>query len=145
MQYYIVAWVSADRWWAWLADLVLAIHMAFVGFIVGGLLLIAMGGLCGWRWARHRRFRQIHAGAMGVVLVETLLGIICPLTEWEAALRIRAGQEPYGDAAFMQYWLQQWLYWDWSPRVFIALYSGVFAAIVAGWFVVPPHPAGRAK
>ncbi len=145
MRYYILGWLSAERWWALLADLVLAVHLAFVGFIVCGLLLIAVGRLCGWRWVHRRRFRQVHAAAMAFVLAETLLGMVCPLTEWEAALRARAGQHLYGDATFMQYWLQRWLYWDWSPGVFMAVYAGVFAAIVIGWFAVPPNPPRGVK
>jgi len=133
-----LAVIASERWWGWLADAILAVHVAFVLFIVLGLPLIWLGAVCRWRIARHRLFRFLHLGAMGFVLFETLLGMVCPLTEWEAALRERAGQPTYGDDSFMQYWLQNLLYWDWSHTTFVVLYIGVFAAIVITYIVVPP-------
>ncbi len=125
--------------WALVADAILVVHIAFVLFIVIGGVLIWLGGWRRWSWIRYRLFRQLHLAAMAFVLVETLLGMICPLTEWEAALRQRAGHDPYGDDTFMQYWLQRLLYQEWSHTTFIALYAFVFIAIVAAWFVYPPH------
>ena len=140
IKYVLVEYMSimTETGWAILADLVLTVHVAFVLFIVGGLLLIWIGGVAGWRWIRNRWFRYLHLGAMGIVLIETLIGMICPLTEWEAALRHRAGQEAYGDATFMQYWLQRLLYWDWTPTTFTVVYASVFVAVLASIWLFPP-------
>ncbi len=136
--------LTQEQWWGLLADAILLVHVGFVLFIVLGLPVIWLGALFRWRIARNRVFRFLQLGAMGVVLLETLLGMICPLTEWEAALRERAGQQAYGDDTFMQYWLQRLLYWDWSHTTFIVLYGGVFLAIVITYFAVPPKKrAGR--
>lgn len=116
----------------------LAVHVAFVLFIVLGLPLIWIGAALRWRVARSRCFRFLHLGAMGFVLLETVLGMMCPLTEWEATLRERAGQETYGGETFMQYWLQRLLYWDLSPTAFIVLYIAIFAAIVWTFYAIPP-------
>ena len=133
-----MAWLTSEQWWGLLADAILVVHVAFVLFIVFGLLFIWIGAAFRWRAVRNRWFRFLHLGAMGFVLVETLLGVICPLTEWEAAMRERAGQAAYGDDTFMQYWLQRLLYWDLPHAGFIALYTAVFIAIVAAYFFVPP-------
>lgn len=130
--------ISSEQMWALLADFLLIIHIGIVFFIVGGLLLIWLGAIFKWRFVRNRVFRYLHLGLMGIVLLETVVGMICPLTEWEAALRERAGQQAYGGDTFMQYWLQQLLYWDWSPMTFMAVYALVFAAILIALWVIPP-------
>ncbi len=35
------------------ANLVLITHVAYVAFVVIGLLLILLGGFCGWKWIRN--------------------------------------------------------------------------------------------
>jgi hypothetical protein len=81
------------------ADLVVALHAAFVAFVVlGGLLVI--------RW---RRLAWLHlpAAAWGV-LVE-LRGWICPLTPLEQYFRERSGSGVYqGD--FIEHYLLPLLY-----------------------------------
>jgi hypothetical protein len=135
--------ISAETIWAWAADVILLVHVAFVVFIVGGLLLIWIGGWQKWRVVRNRCFRLWHVGAMALVLVQTLIGVICPLTVWEAALRERAGQPAYGDATFVQYWLQRLLFWELPVSVFLVLYAGIMIAIVAAWWWVRPQAAAR--
>jgi hypothetical protein len=124
-----------------LADLVLFAHALVPLFIVGGLVAIALGAWRGWRWIRNRRFRALHAGLMGVVLAQALLGRLCPLTIWEHELRVRAGQtnadEPEG---FIAYWVSHLLYIAAPPTFFIALYALVMALIVIAWRLVPPSP-----
>lgn len=134
------ALLTSEQWWGLLADTILLIHVAFVLFIMLGLLLVWTGAAFRWSMVRHRLFRHLHLGAMGFVLFETVIGMVCPLTEWEAALRERAGQETYGSDTFMQYWLQRILYWDLSAAGFIILYATVFSAMVLTYFLIPPYP-----
>ena len=70
-----------------LADLVLAVHFCIAAFITAGFVLIPLGAAVGWRWVRQRRLRLVHAGAIAFVALESLAGMACPLTVWEAALR----------------------------------------------------------
>src|SRR6266853_5488041 len=70
-----------------LADLVLLVHFAFVAFVALGFLAIWVGYFCRWPFVRDLRFRVAHLLAMGVVLAESLTGLICPLTTWENQLR----------------------------------------------------------
>jgi len=74
-----------------LSDFILLIHFAFVAFIVAGFLAIWVGYFRHWAWVHNFRFRLTHLLAMGFVLLESLFGIVCPLTVWEDQLRQRAG------------------------------------------------------
>ena len=74
-----------------LADLILAVHFAFVTFVVAGLVLIWVGFFLHWTFVRDWRFRIAHLLAMAFVLGESLTGFICPLTTWENQLRLRGG------------------------------------------------------
>ncbi|MFG6666408.1 DUF2784 domain-containing protein [Halomonas sp. HNIBRBA4712] len=121
-----------------MADIVLLFHVLFVAFVVGGLLAIYAGRLWGWRWVRHRGFRIIHLAAIGYVVVQAWLGLVCPLTTLEMALRAQAGQASYS-GAFIQHWLQRLLYYTAPEWVFVVVYS-IFGALVgASWWVVPPR------
>ncbi len=121
-----------------LANAVLILHVSIVLFIIVGLVLILAGGLLRWAWVRNPWFRLAHLGAIGVVVAEAWLGIVCPLTTLEQWLREQAGQTAYsGD--FIGHWLRTLLYFDLPPWVFIAMYSG-FGLIVAGsWPLVRPR------
>ena len=57
-----------------------------------GLVAILLGGWRKWRWVRNFWFRLLHFLMIAVVVVESLVGIVCPLTDWEDALREKAGE-----------------------------------------------------
>src|ERR1700689_954096 len=76
-----------------LADLIVAIHSAYVAFVVVGQALILVGLLRRWRWVRNWWFRVAHLVAIVVVALETAFNIPCPLTVWEQRLREMAGDE----------------------------------------------------
>ncbi len=74
------------------ADAVVFVHAAYVGFVVLGLVAILIGRMFGWKWIRNFWFRAAHLVMIGVVVVESLFGITCPLTTWENSLRRAAGE-----------------------------------------------------
>jgi hypothetical protein len=74
------------------ADFVLMTHVSFVGFVIVGLLVILIGGACGWRWIRNPWFRALHLAGIGLVVAQAWLGVICPLTTLEMYLREKAGE-----------------------------------------------------
>src|SRR6185436_15833868 len=100
------------------ADFVLVLHAAFVLFVVGGLAAAWAGLALGKAWARNPWFRGLHLAAIAFVVAESLLGYMCPLTAWEDALRGTAT-----DKGFIARWIHAWLFWDWPPWVFTALYT----------------------
>jgi hypothetical protein len=129
---------------ALLADLVLALHVGIVAFVVGGLVLIVAGNRFGWAWVNGWQFRLLHLAAIAVVVAESWLGITCPLTTLENALRIRAGAGGMGPS-FIGYWLQRVLYYDAPPWVFAVGYTLFGAAVVWAWVRYPPRRRGRAR
>jgi len=121
--------------YGFLADVIVAIHAVYVGFVVFGLLGILLGYARGWRWVGDPYFRILHLAAIGFVCLESIIGIDCPLTMLENALRLRAGQNGYR-TDFMGYWLDRMIFYDFPPRVFTIVYL-VFGLMVFGtmWLV----------
>ncbi|NNE35497.1 MAG: DUF2784 family protein, partial [Rhodothermales bacterium] len=66
-------------------------HVLFVAFVIFGLVLILAGKLRAWSWVRNPWFRLAHLAGIAVVVLQSWLGAICPLTKWEVALREKAG------------------------------------------------------
>lgn len=122
-----------------LANLILALHVAYVLFVVGGLALVWLGIGCGWRWVRNFWFRLLHLAAIGLVAAEALLGFACPLTVFEDWLRST------DDAAsgFVERWVHQILYWDFPSWVFTLVYLTFTFLAVLTWRRWPPVPRGR--
>lgn len=120
------------------ADAILITHSLFVCFVVAGLLLVFIGKWRGWRWVYHFWFRVAHLIAIGVVVLQSWLGMICPLTIWEMQLRALAGDQVYS-GAFIAHWLQQLLFYRAPDWVFALLYTAFGALVVASWFWVRPR------
>lgn len=126
----------------WLADAVLVLHVAIVLFVVAGLVLIVAGNLRAWRWVNALWFRGLHLAAIAVVVAQSWLGVVCPLTAIEYWLRIKGLQTPQG-GSFIAYWLQRLLYYDAPSWVFTLAYT-TFGLLVAGvWWYYPPHAGSR--
>lgn len=121
------------------ADAVLLLHTLFVAFVIFGLVLIVAGGALSWAWVRNRTFRIIHLFAIGIVVLQAWVGMICPLTTIEMWLRSRSGSAVY-EGSFISHWLESILYYQAPAWVFVVCYTA-FGAIVAGsWYLVRPHP-----
>lgn len=123
-----------------LADLILVTHALFVAFIVLGLVAILLGRYRRWDWVRNWWFRIIHLLAIGFVVMESWLGVICPLTEWERSSRAAAGGNAYS-GSFIQHWLHEILFYDFSPWVFTAAYTVFGILVFVAWLLVPPEHA----
>lgn len=120
-----------------LADFVLLVHFLFVLFVVLGLVLILIGGARGWPWVRNRAFRVAHLLAIGVVVLQSWLGVICPLTSIEMWARVRAGESAYS-GNFIAHWMGRLLYYSAPEWVFVVAYAAFGALVVAGWYLVRP-------
>lgn len=130
--------MSAELFYLIVADIILLIHVLFVIFVVFGLLLILAGKIFAWGWVHNFSFRITHLVAIGVVVLQSWLGLICPLTVWEMDLRARAGDSVY-EGSFIAYWMQSLLYYRAEEWVFILLYTLFAVLVVASWYWVRPR------
>ena len=120
------------------ADIILLLHVLFVAFVIIGLLLIFIGKIRFWPWIRNPWFRLIHLAAVAVVVVQSWLGLICPLTTVEMALRSQANDTVYA-GSFISHWLENILYYQLPAWVFVVSYMVFAAIVVASWFWIRPR------
>lgn len=79
--------------YAWLADVVVVLHLGFILFVMlGGLLVLR------WPWLAYVHLPAVVWG----VLVEWM-GWICPLTPLENRLRVQAGEWAYQQSFVAEY------------------------------------------
>lgn len=134
--------MEAQALYAVAADAVLVTHVLFVGFVVLGLILVFAGKFLRWQWVRNPWFRIVHGLAIGVVVLQSWFGVICPLTIWEMQLRSKSGQAGY-DGSFIAHWLNQLLYYQAPAWVFVVCYTVFAGLVVASWFWVRPRAFAR--
>lgn len=115
------------------ADVVLLVHVAVIAFNVGGALCIPLGAWRRWRWVRVRWWRALHLVSWLIVTLQALLGVVCPLTIWEDALRGVATEQ-----SLVARTVREWIYWDVPLWLFGTLYSFILALVIALWGWVPP-------
>lgn len=104
----------------WLADGVVAIHFAFIAFVV-------LGGLLALRWPR---VAWVHAPiAIWGVVIE-FVGFVCPLTPLENWLRHRGGEQGYA-GGFIQHYLLPVIYPSGLTRE-VQIVLGIFVLVLNG-------------
>jgi hypothetical protein len=130
--------MTAEEFYAIAADVLLVTHFLFVLFVLFGLILIFVGSFMSWNWVRNPWFRLIHLLGIGVVVLQSWFGIICPLTIWEMDLRAKASQSVY-QGSFITHWLNELLYYQAPSWVFIVCYTIFGALVLSSWFVVRPR------
>jgi len=116
-----------------LADVILVVHFVFVAFVVGGLGAIWLGAALGWCWARNFWFRIAHLAAILFVAAEALLGVMCPLTVWEDALRGRGS-----DLGFVARWIRAVMFYELPLWIFTAAYVGFALVVALTFWLIPP-------
>lgn len=126
-----------------LADAVVAAHLAYVLFVLLGLVAILVGYVRKWGWVRNVWFRAIHFAMIAIVVVEALLSITCPLTTWETALRAKAGEQA-ASGSFVGRLAHELLFMDFSPQFFTVAYC-VFGGLVLATFVLVPPRLRKGK
>ncbi len=127
-----------------LADTVVVVHFAYVVFVVVGFVLILLGIGLGWGWIRNFWFRLAHFAAIGLVVVEALGGVTCPLTTWEHQLRAAAG-ETVREGSFMGRLAHDLLFYEGPPWVFTLCYCLFGAAVLATLVFAPPRWPGKGR
>jgi hypothetical protein len=121
-----------------LADAVLVAHFGVVVFVVGGLIVILAGNWRGWRWVNGWWFRIAHLAAISVVVVQTWLGQLCPLTRLESWLRVQAGSPAYSQS-FVEHWLQRLIFYEAPFWVFTLAYTVFGLLVLVAWWYFPPR------
>ncbi len=131
-----------------LANLVVALHVGYVGFVVVGLLLILLGIIFRWSWVRNIWFRTAHLIAIGIVALETAIAYTCPLTTLENYLRDKAGQETL-EGDFIGRMLNNLIFLDLPDTHWFFKVSNFsfFALVLLTFILAPPRrkkssPAG---
>ncbi len=123
-----------------LADAILLIHALVVAFIVGGALYIWIGAWRDWPGIRTPLFRYVHLGAMLFVAAEAVMGLVCPLTLWEYALR---GEQAH--TGLVARWVGRLIYYDLPGWVFSAAYVAFAAALIVTLILLPPRKSGAQR
>jgi hypothetical protein len=119
--------------YGWLADLVVAMHLAFIVFV-------AAGGLLALRWPRAP---WIHLPMMGWGAFVELSGHICPLTPLESRLRAAAGEQGY-EGDFVGRYLLPIIYpGGLTPAIQATLGIGVLVLNALIYFAVWRRRSGR--
>jgi Protein of Unknown function (DUF2784) len=111
-----------------LAEIVVAVHLAFVAFVV-------LGGLLALRWLRAA-WIHLPCAAYGAAI--EIGGWTCPLTPLENALRRRGGAAGY-PGAFVEHYVLPLLYPAPLPRwgswalagLVLLVNAAIYAAVVA--------------
>ncbi|MDX1735846.1 MAG: DUF2784 domain-containing protein [Halioglobus sp.] len=134
--------MSARTLYALAADGLLVLHFLFVLFVVFSLVFVLAGKPLGWQWVRNPWFRAAHLLAIAIVVLQSWLGLICPLTIWEMDLRALAGDAVY-ETPFIIHWVDRLLYYQAPLWVFALCYTLFGALVVLSWWLVPPRPFRR--
>ncbi|HEX3147633.1 MAG TPA: DUF2784 domain-containing protein [Gemmataceae bacterium] len=130
--------------YGFLADLMVAIHVGYVAYVVLGQLATWMGWALGRRFVRNFWFRSTHLLAIAVVAIEQAFAIRCPLTVWEESFRVKAGQ-PVSGETFLGRLMHSLLFHDFQPWVFAAIYYTTLAVVALTLFLCPPRWPCRGK
>jgi polyferredoxin len=86
---------------------------------------------------RNFWFRAAHLAAIVFVAGEALLGIWCPLTVWEDALR-----GVHAEKSFIARWIHRVLFYDLPAWTFTLAYVLFGLVVAATWWWLPPKKRG---
>jgi hypothetical protein len=131
-------------WARFLADLVVLVHFAYVGFVVFGLIAILIGLAARQHWTRNFWFRTIHLGMIAIVVLESWAGLACPLTTLEKTLRRHSGQAT-SDFNFLEYWIHRLMFFHAPPWMFAAIYTAFGLGVLLAFVLGPPRWPRRVR
>jgi len=127
-------------WYGIVADVIVAVHLAYVSYVVLGELLILVGIPLGWQWIRNLWFRLSHLVMILIVALEAVVGFECPLTTWETQLERAAGMNP-NDRSFIGGLMDTMFFWTPADDswIWMWIYGGAAALVVLTFIVAPPR------
>jgi hypothetical protein len=130
------------------ADALLILHFFYFLFCVLGEAAVLFGAAAvrlrpaaaaRLGWIRGRGFRLAHLVAVGIVGVEGIAGMLCPLTSWEYMLRRTAGQTVESEIPLVPRIVRSVLFYDFPFWVFTLMYVGFAALVVLTFILLPPR------
>lgn len=99
------------------ADVLVALHFAFIAFVVAG----------GFLTFKHRRWAFVHLPAVAWAAWTEFTATVCPLTPWENALRAEAGDAGY-KGGFVEHYIVPLIYPEGlTPDAQVGLGIGIVA------------------
>jgi len=99
------------------ADTVVALHLAFIAFVMAGGVLTF----------KHRAWAIVHLPALAWAAWTEFTATVCPLTPWENAFRIEAGDAGYTES-FVEHYIVPLIYpQGLTPQTQVGLGIGVVA------------------
>ncbi len=128
-----------------LADVIVAFHLCYVVFAVGGQAFILFGIVVKWKGIRNPLFRVGHLAAVGLVAIEAALGIDCPLTVWEYDLRQLAGLPAEGSLSFVARLARLIIFYNFPDWVFTVTHIAFGLLVVLTFVLIPPQFRGKKK
>jgi len=127
-------------WYGYLADLLVFVHVLYVGYVVVGQVAIMVAAPFRWEWARNPWFRFSHLLAIAIVAYEALNNIRCPLTVWEEQLRALGGQDVATGQSFVGRLFHDILFYPNLPEIFFnTLHVAMFVLVLQGVLMYPPR------
>jgi hypothetical protein len=121
-----------------LADVVVVLHAAYIGFVLAAMLLILLGMGLRWSWIRNFWFRMTHFAMIAVVVAQSLIGVTCPLTTLENYFRQRAGEATY-PGSFIGHWADELIFYHGPNWVFTTCYALFGTAVLLTLLLCPPR------
>ena len=125
--------------YAFLADVIVILHLMYVLFAIGGQCVILIGRVLNWAFIRNPAFRICHLAAVAIVALEASVGLFCPLTEWEYSLRQLAGQTVDRDISFVGRLARHLIFYDLPAWIFTILHIGFGLVVILTFLLVPPR------
>jgi hypothetical protein len=125
-----------------LADIIVVIHLAYACFVLFGFLAIAIGSHRNWNWIRNFPFRITHLACTVFVPLETIIGIICPLTTLENFLLRISGQQEY-NRSFIGNLVSRILFYDAPEWIFATIYAALAVLVIPYFILYPPRRSNK--
>jgi hypothetical protein len=124
-----------------LADLLAALHLVFVLYVIVAQLLIVVGVAARWSWVRNPWFRISHLVMIGIVALESIVDFECPLTTWENQLRAAAGEETAAGETFIGRLVDNIMFFDHGEYYYLfnMIYIGFALWVLATFWLAPPR------
>jgi hypothetical protein len=113
------------------------VHLIYALTIVVGFILIWIGYFAQWDWVKNFTFRMIHLVMIGIVAVESLFNIECPLT-WLQEKLMSLDRLKHGNIPFIAGIVDKILYYKFPLWVFNTVYIVFGVLVLATWFLIPP-------